>query len=72
MGPRADIPSPHARERTRRERALANDILEKMARRFPHLRRRLGPGESGEAVPVEPNRPSHLSGGAAAALELDD
>lgn len=28
-------------------------------------------GEAGEAVPVEPNRPLDLSGGAAAALEFD-
>ena len=29
-------------------------------------------GTGGEAVPVEPNRPNNLSGGAAAALEFDD
>ena len=29
-------------------------------------------GEAGETVPVEPNRPLDLSGGAAAALTFDD
>jgi len=29
-------------------------------------------GEAGEPVPVNPNRPLDLSGGAAAALEFDD
>lgn len=28
--------------------------------------------DGGETCPVEPNRPSNLSGGAAAALEFDD
>jgi hypothetical protein len=34
--------------------------------------RKRSDGEAGENVPVEPNRPSNLSGGAAAALEFDD
>ena len=29
-------------------------------------------GEAGETVPVEPNRPLDLTGGAAATLEFDD
>jgi hypothetical protein len=29
-------------------------------------------GDGGETVPVEPNRPKGLEGGAAAALEFDD
>lgn len=31
-----------------------------------------GPGLESDAVPVEPNRPNDLSGGAAAALEFDE
>jgi len=30
------------------------------------------PGEAGEAVPVKPDRPLDLSGGAAAALDFED
>ena len=35
-------------------------------------RRRKGKGEGGELVPVEPDKPKSLSGGAAAALEFDE
>ncbi|TPG22327.1 hypothetical protein EAH87_00435 [Sphingomonas koreensis] len=35
-------------------------------------KRRGGPGNNDEPVPVEPNRPNTLTGGAAAALEFDD
>lgn len=48
----------------------------RIAQRQRFVRRLRGPkrpgGEAGEAVPVRPDRPLDLSGGAAAALEFDD
>lgn len=57
------------------QRAAQAELFERMARRMPGLRRnRRGgkSGEGGEGVPVDPNRPSQLSGGAAAALDFGD
>jgi hypothetical protein len=39
--------------------------------RFRKRRRKPRKGEGGEFVPVEPDRPKGLEGGAAAALEFD-
>jgi hypothetical protein len=58
-------------------RALHRDLHLALA---AHLRRKLpkGPkrkprkGKGGELMPVEPDRPKGLEGGAAAALEFDD
>lgn len=52
--------------RIARERTFAWRMGDRLRRRG----KRPG-GEAGEAVPVEPNRPLDLSGGAAAALEFD-
>ena len=63
-----DLPSPDERARLRRQRSLERDLFDLMARRFPDLRRRRGPG--GQAAPVDPIRPNRLTGGAAAALDF--
>ncbi|WP_374943942.1 hypothetical protein [Sphingomonas sp.] len=59
--------SSQERLRIAQERAFARIVVE----RVRHLRKRFD-GEAGESVPVEPNRPNDLTGGAAAALEFDD
>jgi hypothetical protein len=46
-------------------------FVRRMVDRVRRNQKRPG-GEAGESVPVEPSRPSNLSGGAAAALEFDD
>lgn len=55
--------------RSRRKPADFDGILP------PHLRNNRGRNRKRDlddgGVPVDPNRPSHLSGGAAAALEFD-
>ena len=48
--------------------ALSQALEERRRRRKPSRRRDLDDG----GVPVEPNKPKNLSGGAAAALEFDD
>lgn len=57
--------------RSRNSGAFRIAQIRAAAERF-RARRRRKPGSGGEAVPVEPNRPNTLSGGAAAALEFDD
>lgn len=48
-------------------------LAAQLRRSFRKGRKRKPPkGEGGEMVPVEPNRPKTLEGGAAAALEYDD
>ena len=70
MALRPDVPSAHERIRMQRERAAQRELFEQIARRFPDLRdRRRG---DGEGAPVDPDRPSHLSGGAASALDLEE
>jgi hypothetical protein len=46
-------------------------LLERMARRFLHPRGKRR-GEGGEGVPVDPDRPNTLAGGAAAALDFEE
>jgi hypothetical protein len=46
--------------------------IDAIERRGPPRKRRKPRGGSAELEPVEPNKPSLLSGGAAAALEFDD
>ena len=62
LGPRL---SSEERLRIAQDKAFVRNMVER-------VRRRRSDGEAGEGVPVEPNRPSNLSGGAAAALEFDD
>ena len=58
--------SPHGRQMSKMERKFWSYL------RIPR-RRRDGDKDSDEGgVPVEPNRPNTLSGGAAAELEFDD
>ena len=64
LGPRR---SSEERLRIARERTFASRLADRIKRR--NKRR---DGEAGDSVPVEPNRPNDLSGGAAAALEFDD
>lgn len=64
LGPRLTA---EERLRIARERTFVRRMVGRL-RRGP---RRPG-GEAGEGVPVEPNRPLDLSGGAAAALEFDE
>ncbi|WP_199857171.1 hypothetical protein [Sphingomonas sp. EC-HK361] len=55
--------------RERREALLARIAEQAQSRK----RKRPGKdGAGGYPVPVEPNRPNNLTGGAAAALEFDD
>ena len=53
----------------RLRRAQEKAFLQRLAERIRHRRR--PDGEAGESVPVAPDRPLDLSGGAAAALEFD-
>ena len=64
LGPRL---SPAERLRLAREKTFVRRMVERL-RRGP---RRPG-GEPGESIPVQPDRPLDLSGGAAAALAFDD
>jgi hypothetical protein len=59
-------------ERVQREQARA--MVRAMEARFkkPGSKRKRPEDDGGEGVPVEPNRPNNLTGGAAAALEFDD
>lgn len=59
-------------ERVQRVRDRAH--VRAMEARFgkPGIKRKRPEDEGGEGVPVEPNRPNNLTGGAAAALEFDD
>ena len=55
--------------RDRRETLLARIAQHALSRR----RKRPGKDDAGgDPVPVEPNRPNNLTGGAAAALEFDE
>lgn len=73
MAPTPDVPSGPERRRMRIELAAHAELFERMARSFPQWRGRRKRGENGsEGVPVNPDRPSHLTGGAAAALDFDD
>ena len=65
-----DLPSAHERIRKQQQRRAVQEVFERLARRFPHLRNRRKP--RGEGMPVNPNKPSHLTGGAAAALDFED
>ena len=51
--------------------AQARAFMQRLAEPLRRGRKKPG-GEAGEAVPVRPDRPLDLSGGAAAALEFDD
>ena len=55
-------------------RLLVERALERFRKSDPKRRRGKdkGKGEGGEFLPVEPDRPRNLEGGAAAALEYDD
>ena len=66
MRARADLPQ-------RYEPLRGLTLAEFRERRLRRRRRggRRGDQEGGEGVPVDPDRPNHLSGGAAAALEFD-
>lgn len=64
LGPRL---SSEQRLRIAREKTFVRRMVDRLRRD-----RKRPDGESGETVPVEPDRPSNLSGGAAAALEFDD
>ena len=64
LGPRL---SSEERLRVAREKTFVRRMVDRLRRN--HKR---SDGEAGESVPVEPNRPNNLSGGAAAALEFDD
>ena len=70
MGPRRDVPPEAERRWISRRRVALREQWERMFRRFPDLRDPSTRG--GEGVPVDPDRPNHLTGGAAAALEFDD
>lgn len=71
--PRHDIPAPRERFAARRQRGVRQGLLERMARRFLHPRGRGNRrGAGGEGVPVDPNRPNTLTGGAAASLDFDE
>lgn len=64
------LPSPKAGTGRRRHSGLARTLAERIRRA---RRGRDGRDlEGGEGVPVTPDRPNNLSGGAAAALEFDD
>ena len=65
-----DVPRAEQVRRSR-EDILAEKILRSAKGKRPP-RRKPGKGMGGEPVPVEPNRPNNLSGGAAAALEFDE
>ena len=69
MGRRMPLPDPTGRMRTprRRPRNLIPDWM-----KFALLRRRRDKDLEEGGVPVEPNRPNTLSGGAAAPLEYDE
>ena len=71
MALRPDIPSAGDRRRMRQDLSVQQETLARIMRRFPHLRRGR-PDLGGEGVPVTPDRPGHLSGGAAAALEFGE
>lgn len=58
-------------QRLARLKQIRAVVSQRMADRLRRRGKRPG-GEAGEAVPVKPNRPLDLSGGAAAALEFDD
>lgn len=64
LGPRL---SSEERLRIAQDKAFVRKMVERVRRNIKR-----SDGEAGESVPVEPNRPSNLSGGAAAALEFDD
>jgi len=71
--PQADLPSPDQLRRrlSRRRRKRGTPMpFEEPLRHGPKRRRDRDLDDGG--VPVEPNRPRGLSGGAAAALEFDD
>lgn len=66
LGPRR-VPTGTVR-RERRDTLLARIAAHALSRK----RKRPGKdGAGGDSVPVEPNRPNNLTGGAAAALEFD-
>lgn len=62
--------------RVKRTNPSPRAFIDRLTRRYGWrigLRSGPRPGEEGEAVPVEPNRPNKpLQGGAAAPLEFDD
>ena len=69
------MPTPdHAPRRSSEERLRIVQERADIRRLMDRIRRgkKRGDGEAGEGVPVEPNRPNNLSGGAAAALEFDE
>jgi hypothetical protein len=71
MSPTPDLPSARERFRMRHRRAAQRELFERMARRFPNLRKRGRDASGNEGLPVDPNCPNHLIGGAAAALDFD-
>lgn len=64
-GPRKDL---HGGPEKPSSRASAKRFHDHLLREIARRQRRR-PGEEGDAVPVEPDKPLDLSGGAAAAIE---
>jgi hypothetical protein len=71
--PRHDIPPPRERFAAGRERSRQG-LLARLASRFLHPRGRgkRRSDEGGQGVPVDPNRPNTLTGGAAAPLDFEE